>query len=537
MKLKFDEGYFSDDLFYELGFSEYLTLFNLSIPMLENIILSPLSYLEANKLFSKYEKIKELSNQNIINLDNINNTLSLIPNLDLLLKDFKENKLEQFHFFSLGQFLINNIELYEIEDKAHVDLTELDKCETVLNIIRKYFNKSISCLTYTEQEEKLKEDILILGQKLSDEINTLETEILNSTNLKLIYPFPKEIDKSDSRLDNILKCVNLLCNEQKDIYQIDFSLPKNIKNILSEKENLQQKLFKSSKQKIIELNNELIPNYDSIESIYQKRKQESFVYAITNIALKNNLCFPKLTSSNTINLKNAILPTLKNIQDSYEPLSISLEDSGNLLYGPNMSGKSTVLKTIFFHLTLISMGLPVPAQEVTCKFPEHVKIHIKSSGNLKNNLSTFGEEIDFFSQTFSDNSYILVDEFFSSTTPTSGEILSKIILEEFNNQDVIFLASTQLSNVILKSNNQVYKMNDHLSQHVRSDFSNNVSKSLNFDTLLKLQKEMPYTVKKVENNSEIDFHAENIKPLQIALHFKLNQKIKSKISKYLKDIK
>ncbi|WP_066835833.1 MutS-related protein [Rufibacter ruber] len=91
-----------------------------------------------------------------------------------------------------------------------------------------------------------------------------------------------------------------------------------------------------------------------------------------------------------------------NLKDFYHPLlkapvknSISLTKSENvvLLTGPNMSGKSTLLKSISICVYLARLGMAVPAAACTLPFYAALSININSKDNLESGYSHFMNEL------------------------------------------------------------------------------------------------------------------------------------------------
>ncbi|NEM97054.1 MutS-related protein [Pontibacter burrus] len=91
------------------------------------------------------------------------------------------------------------------------------------------------------------------------------------------------------------------------------------------------------------------------------------------------------------------------ITDFYHPIvkkpvknSIALDDRQNvlLLTGPNMSGKSTLLKAVSLCVYLARVGFPVPAAACTVPFFGAVAVAINLNDNLRDGYSHFMAEIN-----------------------------------------------------------------------------------------------------------------------------------------------
>jgi DNA mismatch repair protein MutS len=90
-----------------------------------------------------------------------------------------------------------------------------------------------------------------------------------------------------------------------------------------------------------------------------------------------------------ISLNNFFHPLIKN------PVKNSIHINKNILVltGPNMSGKSTLLRAISICLYLARLGLPVPAGECQVVFAEDINVFINSRDNPKSGYSHFMAEV------------------------------------------------------------------------------------------------------------------------------------------------
>ena len=128
--------------------------------------------------------------------------------------------------------------------------------------------------------------------------------------------------------------------------------------------------------------------------------------------------------------------------------SIHIEKNVFVLTGPNMSGKSTLLRSISLCIYLARLGLPVPAEDCQVIFAEEINIYINSRDNLNGGYSHFMTEIlnlkDSIVAAQEDKQVFAVfDELFSGTNIDDAlNILTITIsgLKKFTNS--YFLLST-----------------------------------------------------------------------------------------------
>ena len=145
------------------------------------------------------------------------------------------------------------------------------------------------------------------------------------------------------------------------------------------------------------------------------------------------------------------------ITDLYHPLlkhpvknSITTEKNVTLITGPNMSGKSTLLKTIGLCIYLAHLGLAVPAGACELVFFDEISIAIDLNDDLRNGYSHFMSEIKNLKAviTAASNSkrcFAIFDELFSRTNAEDALVISQKTIEGLTQyQGSYFFISTHL---------------------------------------------------------------------------------------------
>jgi len=525
MKLEFEQGVVADGLYEELGFDSFMSLFDVEIPLLPRWILRPLSTEKGKEHFRILQELQKKIDQQKLKLERIIDQSKKLPLLDFLLPLFENQSLQQFHLYSLGKFVSENLVLEDIEIECSVETEQRKCCQTIKEILETHTQKGFSALRYTSEEKGLREKIQKLEKELTTKLTQYEHDIYKQTGLKMIYPYPKEVSQDAENLPQILKCNLLSVTCKQDINLVTYRLSPSVENIISKKDILAQKLNHLLRKKIRTINKELYPHFRDFKRCYQKRKTQTFYYVLLLVKQRQSLCLPTFHTSVGCKLNNAVLPSLqKQKKEKYTPLNLDLGSGANVLFGANMTGKTTVLKTLYFQLTAIRMGLPVCAEYVRLHFPEQIELHLKSAGNTSWNLSGFGQEIEFFTRKISPSAYILADELFQSTDPIGGTVLSRIILQEFCHKDIVFFCTSHYPEVLHIQDIALYRMND-------VDFDEEIGHTLSLDDLLE---KMPYKLERILPKDIGNALKESRKPLYIALHFPLSESIKERIREQLK---
>lgn len=139
-----------------------------------------------------------------------------------------------------------------------------------------------------------------------------------------------------------------------------------------------------------------------------------------------------------------------------------------LLTAPNMSGKSTVLRSIAAISILAMSGLHVPAKSVECPYIDHIVLRSFSGDNPMEQQSGFSMEMTEMRKAVEQctgKSLILVDELGKGTEVKTGSGIAASLLEFFAAKSCIGMFSTHLHLIrkmsLKKERISFMKMNTH----------------------------------------------------------------------------
>ena len=198
---------------------------------------------------------------------------------------------------------------------------------------------------------------------------------------------------------------------------------------------LEQKLFESLVHfaagfvKPVQLNSNLVAQLDCLLSF-------------SKISLENNYCKPKINDDYAINIKAGRHPVIElNLPagEKYIANDVFLDNKKQqiiILTGPNMSGKSALLRQTALIVLLAQMGCFVPAESADIGLVDKIFTRVGASDNLASGESTFMVEMNETASilnNISNRSLILLDEIGRGTSTYDGISIAWSIAEFLHN--------------------------------------------------------------------------------------------------------
>jgi len=159
------------------------------------------------------------------------------------------------------------------------------------------------------------------------------------------------------------------------------------------------------------------------------------------LALANNYCKPEINDSTSLNIKDCRHPVIEKqlpIGEEYIPNDLHLDRETNqviILTGPNMSGKSAILRQTALAVLLAQMGCFVPAKYAEIGIVDKIYTRVGASDNISQGESTFMVEmIETASilNNLSERSLVILDEIGRGTSTFDGVSLAWAIAEYLN---------------------------------------------------------------------------------------------------------
>lgn len=164
--------------------------------------------------------------------------------------------------------------------------------------------------------------------------------------------------------------------------------------------------------------------------------------SFANVANKNGYCKPIITEGKKIDIKDGRHPVIEQqlpLGESFVPNDLFLDDSDQqiiIITGPNMAGKSALLRQTALIVLMAQIGSYVPATSAELGLVDKIFTRVGASDNLSRGESTFMVEMTETASilnNLSDRSLVIMDEIGRGTSTYDGVSIAWSIAEYLHN--------------------------------------------------------------------------------------------------------
>lgn len=165
--------------------------------------------------------------------------------------------------------------------------------------------------------------------------------------------------------------------------------------------------------------------------------------SFAEVALSNSYCRPQLSDSQVIDIKEGRHPVIETqlpLGEQYVSNDVRLDNQEQqiiIITGPNMSGKSALLRQTALIVLMSQMGSYCPAREAKIGVVDKVFTRVGASDNISSGESTFMVEMNETASILnnvSDRSLVLLDEIGRGTSTYDGISIAWAITEYLHEQ-------------------------------------------------------------------------------------------------------
>jgi DNA mismatch repair protein MutS len=191
-------------------------------------------------------------------------------------------------------------------------------------------------------------------------------------------------------------------------------------------------------QLFVEIRGQLADNSSRIQKTAKILAQLDFFSASAEVAYKYNYRRPEITDGDEINIVEGRHPVIERALPSgrFVPNDVHLDQSGEemlIITGPNMAGKSTVLRQTALIVLMAQMGCYVPAEQASIGIVDRIFTRVGAMDNLRRGQSTFMVEMSETANILNnatDRSLVILDEIGRGTSTFDGLSIAWAVAED-----------------------------------------------------------------------------------------------------------
>ena len=413
---------------------------------LKRWLIHPL--LDINQLNFRHNTIEEILNtQNL--LLNLESKLKSFSDLERIMAKVVTYKITPRELIQLKLSLLkikpikNLISLSSLKNLNKIN-SSLSNCDSIINLLEKTLNDdapvnikkgNVIKEKYNSELDNLR-NLSESGKNYLDEILEREKQLTGISSLKISF-------------NNVFGYYIEVRNIHKDKVPNDWIRKQTLVNaeryITSELKDYESKIL-GAEEKIVlleaklfnELINELIKDIKLVQNNSFWIATLDCLTGFANLALKSNYSKPVLDNSKNLKIimgRHPVIESQLSQENPYIPNDISLCDKKNqimMITGPNMSGKSAILRQTALIVLLAQIGSYVPAKKAKIGIIDKIFTRVGASDNISAGESTFMVEMNESASiinNISNNSIVLLDEIGRGTSTYDGISIAWAIAE------------------------------------------------------------------------------------------------------------
>jgi DNA mismatch repair protein MutS len=221
-----------------------------------------------------------------------------------------------------------------------------------------------------------------------------------------------------------------LANAERFITQELQEYETQVLNAEEEKEALEYQIF----LKVLGRVASVMPQ---IRKIAQALAEIDALSALAEVAERNGYCRPQLDEGNGLRILEGRHPVLERVglEDRFVPNDLFMDDDERqilIITGPNMAGKSTLMRQAALIVIMAQMGSFVPAKEAHLGLVDRILTRVGASDDLVRGRSTFlveMEEVANILRNVGPRNLILLDEIGRGTSTFDGLSIAWAVTE------------------------------------------------------------------------------------------------------------
>lgn len=269
------------------------------------------------------------------------------------------------------------------------------------------------------------------SQKLLIELEVREKEATQIPSLKVRYNsvFGYYIEVTNTHKDKVpAHYLRKQTLAQAERYCTDelIELEKKVLSAEAKRFELEFQIFEDLRRRVVS-------ESQTIRKIAARVADIDVACAAVALITERSFKLPDFHTNSYFRFESCRHPVVEMSVSKFTPNSIRMDQGQVLLItGPNMAGKSTIMRQIALNVLLAQIGFPVACAEAELPILDGLFTRIGASDHLSEGLSTFMvemQESSFIIKNYQERSLIILDEIGRGTSTYDGLSLAQAILE------------------------------------------------------------------------------------------------------------
>ena len=186
-----------------------------------------------------------------------------------------------------------------------------------------------------------------------------------------------------------------------------------------------------------EIREDVIKNHPHTQRAAEFVARLDCVANLAEIADQNNYCRPEIKINGCIHIEDGRHPVVEKMitGERFVPNSLTVDDRENqvlIITGPNMAGKSTVLRQVALLVIMAQIGSFIPAKQAAISITDKIFTRVGALDNLSQGQSTFMVEMEETANILNnatDKSLVIMDEIGRGTSTFDGLSIAWAVAE------------------------------------------------------------------------------------------------------------
>ena len=200
----------------------------------------------------------------------------------------------------------------------------------------------------------------------------------------------------------------------------------------------EEKIYVLESQIYNELIAKIQENISAIQGNCRIISRLDVLSGFADLATDRNYCRPQMNDGKVIDIREGRHPVIETMMapgEEYVPNDIFLDNDSQqiiILTGPNMAGKSALLRQTALIVLLAQIGCYVPAKSAVIGYCDKIFTRVGASDNISRGESTFMVEMletSMILHNLSSRSLVLLDEIGRGTSTYDGMSIARAIVE------------------------------------------------------------------------------------------------------------